>query len=86
MNTDTDTDTGPALLAAWGRALRDERNRQGLSQLEVASRAGIAQSTLSAIEAGKHPASVIGLVSICAALGHRPGRLLRWPAAPKAGR
>jgi len=38
--------------AALGRALRDARREQGLTQVELAERAGIAQPTISNAERG----------------------------------
>lgn len=51
-----------------GILVRDVREQRGLTQTELASRIGIAQSALSRIEAGRHNISVEMLARIAAAL------------------
>lgn len=51
--------------------LRRARDRTGLSQSEVARRAGVAQSVISAYEAGHRQPSVVTLARLIGATGHR---------------
>ena len=53
--------------------LTARRHELGLSQLEVASRAGIAQATLSYIESGGRQPSLATLTAIAATLDRRLG-------------
>lgn len=54
--------------SALGRALRDARRRRGLTQQELARRAGVAQPTVSNIERAVSPASLDTLLRLFAAL------------------
>lgn len=58
--------TQPIELIAQG--LIRERQRSGLSQSEVASRAGVAKSTLSQLESGSGNPSIETLWALCVAL------------------
>jgi hypothetical protein len=51
-------------------ALRDARSRAGLSQSELARRAGVPQSVVSEYEAGKRQSALPTLVRLVAATGH----------------
>ena len=50
--------------------LRDARSRAGLSQSELARRAGVAQSVVSEYEAGKRQPALPTLARLVAATGH----------------
>jgi transcriptional regulator with XRE-family HTH domain len=52
-------------------ALRDARRRAGVSQSQLAQRAGTSQATVSAYESGRKRPSVETLVRLLAALGAR---------------
>lgn len=52
-----------------GEALRAVRKQQGLSQSEVAQRAGVSQSTLSRIEAGHLGFHLSDLLALAEAMG-----------------
>ncbi|MFD3509843.1 helix-turn-helix domain-containing protein [Nocardia sp. NPDC058666] len=67
-----------AVIAA---ALRRERARAGLSLTEVASRAGVAKSTLSQLESGTGNPSLETLWALCVALEMPFSRLLDPPRA-----
>ena len=53
---------------ALGRALRDARRAQGLTQNQVAERAGIGQPTLSNVERGVSSVTLSTLLRILAVL------------------
>ena len=67
------TSTTDALVRARLRALRAER---GLSQEEVAARAGMAASTLSRLESGARRLALDHLAPLAGALGVEVGDLL----------
>lgn len=55
--------------------LRKERERQGLSQLELALKANISQNMINYIETGKRTPSLDTLLKICQALNINPATL-----------
>lgn len=66
-----------------GALLREARKRSNLSQSEVARRAGVAQSVVSAYESGRREPSVSMLERLIAAAGHRMAiQLEREPNEP----
>lgn len=66
-----------------GTVLRDARERAHLSQADVARRAGVAQSVVSAYESGRRAPSVSTLERLVAATGHRMViELRRDPSQP----
>lgn len=68
-----------------GSVLRDARRRAGLSQVELAGRAGVTQSVISAYESGHRQPSLPTLATLVEAAGfdlevsvrRQPGRLAR---------
>jgi uncharacterized protein len=72
-------------LARAGALLRRARNRAGLSQVELAARAGLTQSVISAYESGQRQPSIPALARLIEAAGFdltlglrpQPGRLRR---------
>ena len=80
-----------AILAAWnnwpsrGALLRQARKRAGLSQVDLAARAGVTQSVISAYESGQRQPSLPALARLVDAAGFEltlglrrpPGRLRR---------
>jgi uncharacterized protein len=68
-----------------GRMLREARQRAGMSQVELAARAGVTQSVISAYESGHRQPSVPTLKALIEATGfemqtairRQPGRLKR---------
>ena len=68
-----------------GALLRQARRRAGLSQVELAARAGVTQSVISAYESGRRQPSLPTLAALVGAAGHelvtdvrrQPGRLGR---------
>lgn len=57
--------------ASEGLLLREARKRSGLSQSELARRAGVAQSVVSAYESGKRQPALATLSRLIAATGHQ---------------
>lgn len=55
--------------------LRKEREKQGLSQLELALRANISQNMINYVETGKRTPSLDTLLKICEALNISPASL-----------
>ncbi len=62
-----------------GRRIREWRQRRGLSQIEVATIAGITQGSLSNYELGKRDVPLSTLLGIVAALDIGVGELLGIP-------
>lgn len=55
--------------AAFGAAIRRARKDQGLSQVELAARAGVGRPWLSELETGKRTAELGRALSVVSALG-----------------
>lgn len=62
-----------------GLRLREARKKAGLSQAELARRAGIGRAALVAIESGSQRMTVYQLVVLAAAVGMEPTMLLPTP-------
>jgi predicted nucleotidyltransferase/DNA-binding XRE family transcriptional regulator len=68
-----------------GALLRQARKQAGLSQVELAARAGVTQSVISAYESGHRQPSILALVALVDAAGYdlamtlrrQPGRMGR---------
>lgn len=87
---------GKADLPRLGRHIRDLRLASGRTQVAVAALAGLAESTVGAVEAGRSNPSLPTIVALAAALGvgidqlvaeaaHRPGRAAVTRASPRTG-
>jgi len=60
--------------------IREIRQRKSISQLELAQKAGISQSFLASLEAGKKQPSVLTILKLSDALEINPGDLfIRMP-------
>lgn len=74
----------------FGRTLRDLRNDQGLTQEELAFRAGMNVTYLSDLERGRWNPSLAMIVDLARGLAVHPSHLLRDivvdPDAPPSGR
>ena len=68
--------------AEIGRAVREHRLAQRLTQAEVAWTAGITQAALSNYENGKRDIPVPTLMSICRAIGTYPALVIPGLMAP----
>ncbi|WP_366945198.1 helix-turn-helix transcriptional regulator [Zoogloea sp.] len=60
---------------AFGRVVRELRQRKRLSQEKLAFAAGLDRNYISLIELGKNSASVKTIFKLCTALGVRPSEL-----------
>ena len=75
---------------ALGRALRDARKRHGLTQQQLANRAGVSQPTVSSVERGAHRVSLQVILRIMATLnlqlflhtGQSPDTATAWQDRP----
>lgn len=81
------------LVDAFRRNLRRERERQGLTQLDVAQRLGVSESVISRLETGRRSVSLTVVEQVATALGVTPLMLLAegshrrrsrppWPRRP----
>jgi DNA-binding XRE family transcriptional regulator len=75
---------GSLILTALGAAIRDHRLQAGLTQAELAQRAGIGRPHLNHIEGGRKNPTVVVLVHLARSLGVAPGDLL--PSFSQAAR
>ena len=64
-------------LAAFGEAVRAERERKGLSQEELGFEAELDRTYVSGIERGVRNPTVVTVRRLASALGIAPSRLLR---------
>jgi transcriptional regulator with XRE-family HTH domain len=64
-------------LHRFGTRVREERERLGISQEELANRAGLHRTYLSGIERGERNLGLINLLRLARALGVAPAALLR---------
>ncbi|MGH6911002.1 MAG: helix-turn-helix domain-containing protein [Phenylobacterium sp.] len=62
-------------LLTLGRGIRVLRDATGLSQEELAERAGLSRNYVGLLERGERNASATALIAIARALGARPGDL-----------
>lgn len=63
-------------LQRFGARVRTERERVGLSQEELAVRAGIHRTYIGGVERGERNLGLLNIIRIARALGVRPGALL----------
>lgn len=71
------------VVALFGKNVRRFRDREGLSQEELAFRAGMKRSYLSNLERGTRNPTVRALGRLAVALGVAPSRLLEPHATPE---
>jgi transcriptional regulator with XRE-family HTH domain len=83
---ETPVKDGSLILAALGAAVREHRLQAGLTQAELAERAGIGRPHLNHIEGGRKNPTVVVLVHLAHSLGVAPGDLLQPIAVSKARR
>jgi transcriptional regulator with XRE-family HTH domain len=62
--------------AAFGRAVREQRDAAGISQEELAHRSGMHRTYIGGIERGERNLSYTNLLRLARALGVRPSVLL----------
>lgn len=70
-------------LVLFGQSLRNVRIQSGLSQEELAERAGLDRSYLGGIERGEHNLALINIIKIAQALERHPHQLLEIFAKTK---
>ena len=69
---------GPsAATSAFGDAVRDRRDRRGITQAELAARTDMTRSVITKIERGVCNVNIEQVVALARALGVTPGTLLR---------
>ena len=66
-----------SLAERFGRAVRAERIRQGLSQEGLAELAGVDRTYISGLERGRRNPALSTVEQIAKALSTEPGQLLR---------
>lgn len=64
-------------LVGLGRALREERERQELSQEQLGLSTGVHRNYIGGIERGERSPTVAVIATLCAELGVRPSQLIR---------
>ena len=74
------------LRALLARNLRIWRHARGLSQEELADRAGINRGYMSDLENGRYSATIVMIGKLAEALAIEPTELLRSPAKAGTGR
>ena len=62
-------DADDALLEAFAKTLRKQRNAAGLSQEELAHRAGVSMRYVSLLESRRHQPSLATIHGLCQGLG-----------------
>ena len=72
MRTVSQTD-----LQRFGSRVRAERERLGVSQEELADRAGMHRTYFGGVERGERNVGLLNILRIARALGVAPGHLLR---------
>lgn len=65
------------VLARFGKTLRELRTERGLSQDELAARAGLDRNYIGMIERGERNPAIVNVVKIAEALDVPPSELFR---------
>ena len=65
------------LIEAFGRVVRRDRQRRGLTQEQLAELADLHTNYVSLVERGRSAAALDTLAALAEALGRRPSQLLR---------
>ena len=66
----------PELQAAFGRVVREQRNRLGLSQEELAEASGLHRTYVGDVERGGRNVSLVNIARLAEALASTPSGLL----------
>lgn len=74
-----DVATHLLLLRHWGKGVKDGRDRDELSQVELAERSGLDQGVISKIERGKYRLTAEHMIAIATALGRELDDLFTFP-------
>jgi transcriptional regulator with XRE-family HTH domain len=75
-----------ALASAFGRRLRELRERERLTQEQLAKRSGMRASVIGRFERGKHEPRLATVLSLAHGLGVTPGELVDNLANALSGR
>lgn len=67
----------PAVLLAFGMAVRQQRKAQGLSQENFADRCGIDRSYMGGVERGERNLALVNVDKIIQALGMKPSEFFK---------
>jgi transcriptional regulator with XRE-family HTH domain len=65
-----------ASLAAFGSRVRELRVKVGISQADLAHRAGLHPTYISGIERGRRNVGLLNIIALSRALGVQPAELL----------
>jgi len=68
---------GKELLVKFGRRVREERTKQGLSQEELAARAGVHRTYIGMVERAEKNITLLSVQRICSALNTRISHLIK---------
>lgn len=72
---DAAADSGPTILARLGAAIRGRRTALGVSQRELAARAGVDRAFLNGVENGRRNPTLAMLAKLADGLGTTVGAL-----------
>ena len=72
----------PAAMAVLGSTVRRLRTNRGISQEELADRAGLHRTYISSIERGQRNPALVSIIRLAQALGVDPSALLEDLDAP----
>lgn len=72
------------LHVVFGQNVRRLREEQGMTQIELASRAGLNRSYLGGVERGQRRICMENIARIADALSISPDVLFQYPVAPKS--
>jgi transcriptional regulator with XRE-family HTH domain len=75
-----------AVLAAFGRAVRQRRNELGISQEELAFRTGLHRTYIGGVERGERNVGLINVVRIAEGLEMVPSALAKSVDQPRSPR
>jgi len=70
-------------LRRFGARVRQERALLGISQEELADRAGVHRTYIGSVERGERNVGVLTVIRLARALGVAPGALFSPPSKPK---
>lgn len=79
----TDGDKLDPVLAAFGANVRKARVAAGLSQEQLADRAGLDRTYVSGIERGRRNVALLNISRLALALATEPEQLFRGVRAPR---
>lgn len=74
----------PTTAILFGNIIQARRKALGLSLYRVEQVSGIAESTLRAVEAGRHDVRLRTFIEVCHALKLNPTTVMRQLSAPRA--